>query len=178
MLDAEALRKALPDLQSMPVGWKSGVTPLHAREVPREKRCAKDGGGPDGCWWHWSIGSVQYRAPGGSGGVDWYLTAYPSLKVAGTAFKNRKSGGAKGAAEVAMPRVGDESVAYAEPRAPYAEPRIAMTVRVGTVIAVMTYLDSEQNPDSAQVLLSLAQTQAKRLQQAELGRTPTAKAAG
>ncbi|MFI9310926.1 hypothetical protein [Streptomyces triculaminicus] len=51
-----------------------------------------------------------------------------------------------------------------------------MTVRVGTVIAVITNFDSDKDPRSAQVLLSLAQIQAKRLVQAELGQTPTAKA--
>ncbi|MFI1972159.1 hypothetical protein [Streptomyces cinnamoneus] len=119
---------------------------------------------------------MQYKAPGDSGSVDWYLAAYPDRQVAGRAFENRKTAGASGAREVAMPRVGDESVAYAEPRAAYAEPSIVMTVRVGTVIAAMTYQDAEKNPDSAQVLLSLARVQAKRLQQAALGEVPTAAA--
>ncbi|MBO0657275.1 hypothetical protein J1792_32550 [Streptomyces triculaminicus] len=176
VLDAEALRKALPDLQSMPVGWKSGLTQLKAREVPREKRCSKNGDGPEGCWWHWSTGTVQYRAPGDSGAVNWDLLACPGREVASRAFKNRKKNGAIGAAEVSMRRAGDESVAYADPRAPYAGPRITMTVRVGTVIAVLTYQDSDKDPNSAQVLESLAQMQAKRLRQAELGQVPTAKA--
>ncbi|QLE70950.1 hypothetical protein FGW37_04420 [Streptomyces rectiverticillatus] len=175
VLDAEALRKALPDLQSMPVGWKTGITQLNARDVPREKRCPKEGG-PKDCWLQWSHGTVQYRAPGDSGSVDWYLSAYPDREVAGTAFKNRHGNKPSAASEVSMPKVGDESLAYAKPRAAYADPSIAMTVRVGTVIAVLTYQDSEKNPDSAQVLLSLAQMQAKRLRQAELGRVPTATA--
>ncbi|MCA6091888.1 hypothetical protein LE181_06885 [Streptomyces sp. SCA3-4] len=102
--------------------------------------------------------------------------AYPSRDVAERAFSNRKKAGAAGAAEVSMPRIGDESVAYADPRAPYADPQIKMTLRVGTVIAVMTYQDSDKDPNSAQALQSLAQMQAKRLRQAELGQVPTATA--
>lgn len=53
-----------------------------------------------------------------------------------------------------MPRAGNESMAYAEPGAAYAKPSNSMTVRVGTVIVLMTYQDPEKNQDSAQVLLS------------------------
>ncbi|MBZ6474996.1 hypothetical protein [Streptomyces griseocarneus] len=47
---------------------------------------------------------------------------------------------------------------------------------MGTVIAIMTYYDSDKDPHSAQVLPSLALTQAKCLIQAELSQVPTASA--
>ncbi|MBT2383118.1 hypothetical protein [Streptomyces sp. ISL-11] len=121
---------------------------------------------------------MQYKAPGDSGSVHSYLTAYPDREAAATAFSNLKSaelsGG--GATEFSMPRVGNESMAYTEPRAAYAEPSISMTVRVGTVITLMTYQDSKKNQDSALILLSLAKMQTKRRLQTEQGQAPTATA--
>lgn len=174
-LDAGGLRKALPDLQSMPTGWQAGVVPLDARDVPWAERCRKDSGSQD-CSWAWSSATVQYKAPGDSGSVYIMLRAQPDREVAGTVFKNRKSSGSKQGSAVSMPTVGNESTAIAEPRAAYAEPSISITMRVGTVIAVMTYQDSQKNQDSSQVLLGLAKMQAQRLLQAEQGQNPTAAA--
>lgn len=173
-LDAEGLRKALPDLQDMPIGWKIGVTPLSVREVPPAKRCTD--GNTRNCL-PWSRrGSVQYKAPGDTGSVHIDLFAFHDRTTAGTDFKSGTRPGSYGSRPMSMPPVGNESEAHALPRAPYASPSLSITVRVGTAMAHMVYQDADKQPDSAKILLSLARMQAKRLLEVEQGRTPTATA--
>ncbi|MFI1254518.1 hypothetical protein ACH4U6_12035 [Streptomyces netropsis] len=173
-LDAEGLRKALPELRSMPTGWRTGVVPTSARDVPQDKRCA-DGNSSD-CYLMWSTAVVQYKAPGDTGSVYIQLSAYPDRRTAGAALKGRNKADAPGNRAVSMPTVGNESVAFAEPRAAHATPSLTMTVRVGTALAELIYQDEERQPDSAKILLSLARMQAKRLLDVEQGRTPKAMA--
>ncbi|WP_344961377.1 hypothetical protein [Streptomyces thioluteus] len=174
-LDAAAVRVALPDLPSMPAGWKPGVMPSSVREVPWTERC-RPGNASRDCTLHSSRGLAQYRPPGDAGTVDISLAAYPDRRTAGTAFKNVTGSRAAEGREVSMPAVGNESGASSRPRAPYGGPSVSMTVRVGTAVATLTYQDADKNKDSAQVLLALTRMQAQRLLQAEQGRTPTAAA--
>ncbi|MFI0738553.1 hypothetical protein ACH4PU_10720 [Streptomyces sp. NPDC021100] len=160
-LDAGTLRKALPTLRSLPPGWRAGNTPPRAKEVPRARWCAEGVAHGDCSLFH-GVADVQYKAPGDSGSVVWTLFSYPDRKAAATAFGNRKK-----TPRIAMPQVGDESTAYSVPAARYATPGTDMVVRVGTVIAQLTYQDADKDKDSAQVLLALARAQADRLQRAE-----------
>ncbi|MEU1826269.1 MULTISPECIES: hypothetical protein [Streptomyces] len=174
VLDAQALRRALPDLQSMPTGWRAGLVPLGVRDVPEAERCRKDGEPQENCTLHGSRGMAQYRPQGDAGVVDITLLAYPDLRTSETAYRNRTGSEADRGSALSMPRVGNESAAFAHPRAPYAGPNITLTVRVGTAIAGLTYQDADKNPDSSRALLSVARMQAKRLLQTEQGRPATA----
>ncbi|MDT0448129.1 hypothetical protein [Streptomyces hesseae] len=173
-LDAQALRRALPDLQSMPTGWRAGLVPLTVRDVPEAERCRKDGERQENCTLHRSRGMAQYRPQGDAGVVDIALTAYPDRPTSQTAYRNLTTSRSHQGSALSMPRVGDESAAFAHPRAPYAGPSITLTVRVGTAVASLTYQEADRNRDSSQALLSVARMQAKRLLEAEQGRMPTA----
>ncbi|WP_313772156.1 MULTISPECIES: hypothetical protein [Streptomyces] len=47
-----------------------------------------------------------------------------------------------------------------------------IAVRVGTVVALLTYQNADKNPDNARVLLPLARAQADRLLRAQQGGEP------
>ncbi|KAB7834539.1 hypothetical protein [Streptomyces mobaraensis] len=165
-LDAEALRQALPDPHGLPPGWRTGVTPPRAKEVPRARRCAEGTAHGNDCSMFHAIADVQYRAPGDSGSVYWTLLAYPDRRTAETAFANRRKA-PEGTREITTPRVGDESTAYSTPAARHATPSTDMVFRVGDAVAKLTYQDADKNKDSAQVLLTLARAQADRLRRAD-----------
>ncbi|WP_406375694.1 hypothetical protein OG788_39105 [Streptomyces sp. NBC_00647] len=171
-LDFSRLKQAMPDLQSMPTGWKAGATRLQGRDTPRDAPCRRPKGG---CQGKRSNAAVQYDNAESTGNVYIEASAFDDSGTARSGFEQRRASfaGPKDR-EVSMPKVGDESIARTGFHKYSGQPLVSMVMRVDTVVVAMVY--TQEATASPETLLSLARMQAKRLQQAQRGEIPTADA--
>ncbi|KOU54202.1 hypothetical protein [Streptomyces sp. WM6378] len=163
--------KNVLDLQGMPTGWKAEKQPS-GRDVT--KNCPKSS---TVCAGMTGFASAQYDNVEGTGYVYIELSAYDGRDTARAGYTSRSASFAnKDDRQVSMPTVGNASVARTGFNTTSGHPVTSMVMRVGTVVVAMA--DTHVEQDDSQMLLSLAQTQAERLQQTLRGETPTASLAG
>lgn len=171
-LDYSRLQGALPDLQSMPTGWKVGATRLQGGDTGEDAPCRKPQGA---CVGQKSHTRVQYDNPESTGSVHIEAVAYEDTGTAQTGYERRKISYADARdREISMPKVGDESIARTGLHRSSGHPLVAMVMRVDTVVVAMAY--AHEGQANSEALLSLARMQAARLRQAQRGQTPTASA--
>jgi hypothetical protein len=171
VLNASQLKQAMPDLQSMPIGWKAGALTARAKDISGRSLPCKSAI-EDYCGMK-SYGSGQYDNPAGTGNVWFELAAYPDKQTADAAYKRRRiSFQSPGAQQIAMPAVGNESTA--EKTVGSKGEIVSLVMRVGTVVVATAYTDRPSADPNT--MLTIARMQAERLQQAEQGQTPTAHA--
>ncbi|MFI6688077.1 hypothetical protein [Streptomyces sp. NPDC050485] len=163
--------KKVPDLQSMPNGWKTGRLHLSGRDVGKD--CPRSS---NVCAGMTSSATAQYDNADSTGNVYLELAAYQDRDTARAGYTSRSASFAsKDDRQISMPAVGNASVA----RTGFSisgHPVTSMVMRVGTVVVALAY--THEDKADSQVLLSVARTQAERIQQAQRGETPIASLAG
>ncbi|GLX52446.1 hypothetical protein Shyhy01_53960 [Streptomyces hygroscopicus subsp. hygroscopicus] len=163
--------KRVLDLQSMPTGWKTGVQTLAGRDVPKDSPCRRPS---HVCAGMTSHAIVQYDNEDSTGNVYFELSAYEDREAALAGYKSRSASFVgKDNREISMPTVGNASTACTGSNKWTGDPFTGVVMRVGTVVASVTY--THKNKADPQMLLSLARMQVERIQQAQRGETPTAR---
>ncbi|WP_445526855.1 hypothetical protein [Streptomyces cyslabdanicus] len=171
-LNYARLKQTVPDLQSMPVGWKVGRTELRGRDYPKSAPCRANV-----CAGLTSHAELQYDNADSTGNVYIDLYAYDDTQSARSGYeKHRKSYASQQDRAISMPTVGNVSMARTGFNKYSDQPFVSIVMRVGTVVATMAYTH-EQKADP-QDMLALARLQAERIQQAQRGGRVTASLAG
>lgn len=163
--------KGVPDLQSMPSGWKAGRLHLSGRDVGKD--CPKSS---NVCAGMTSSATAQYDNADSTGNVYLELAAYQDRDTARAGYTSRSASFAsKDDRQISMPAVGNASVARTG-FSTFGHPVASMVMRVGTVVVALAY--THEDKADSQMLLAVARTQAERIEQVQRGETPTASLAG
>ncbi|MEU9576468.1 hypothetical protein [Streptomyces chilikensis] len=154
----------------MPTGWKVGAQGITGRDVPMDAPCRKPG---HVCEGRVSNAGARYGNTQNTGNLNIEMFSFEDVEAAQREYEERSASYAgEKDREVAMPTVGDVSIARSGANEFSGWPFTSLVMRVGTVVVAMAY--THRDAPDPQMLLALARMEAKRLQQAQSGEEPTA----